>query len=96
MKGMIFMTTPTTYDTHIVHINAWNLMGDRTEINLPVKAVRKLTEAVSRLPIPMDGINNKDLAMLMDALADCFDAGMTGDIIGMTTAEGMNVRVFID
>lgn len=90
------MTTPTTYDTHIVHINAWNLMGDRTEINLPVKAVRKLTEAVSRLHIPMDGINNKDLAMLMDALADCFDAGMTGDIIGMTTAEGMNIRVFID
>lgn len=88
--------TKTTYEKRLVHINAWNLMGDRAEINLPVKAVRKLTEAVSRLPIPMDGINSRDLAMLMDALADCFDAGMTGDIIGMTTAEGMNVRVFID
>jgi len=90
------MPDQKTYDAHIVHINAWNLIGDRADINLPVKAVRKLTEAVSRLPIPMDGINNKDLAMLMDALADCFDAGMTGDVIGLTTAEGMNIRVFID
>lgn len=90
------MKQNTTYDAHIVHINAWNLMGDRAEINLPVKAVRKLTETIPRLPIPMDGINNKDLTMLMDALADCFDSGMTGDIIGMTTAEGMNIRVFID
>lgn len=86
----------SSYDKKIVRINAWNLIGDRAEANLPVKAVKKLVKSISNLPIPMDGINNKDLAMLMDALADCFDAEMTGDIIGMTTAEGMNVRVFID
>ncbi|MDO5415134.1 MAG: hypothetical protein Q4F78_06680 [Bacillota bacterium] len=84
------------YDKKIVHINAWNLLGDRAEANLPVKAVRKLVRSIGNLPIPMDGINNKDLATLLDALADCFDAEMTGDIIGMTTAEGMNIRVFID
>lgn len=84
------------YDKKIVHINVWNLLGDRAEANLPVKAVRKLVRSIGNLPIPMDGINNKDLAMLLDALADCFDAEMIGDIIGMTTAEGMNIRVFID
>ena len=85
-----------TYDKKIVHINAWNLMGDRAEANLPVKAVRKLVKSIGRLPIPMDGINAKDLAVLLDALADCFDAEMTGDVIGITTAEGMNIRVSIN
>lgn len=83
------------YDKHIVHITAWNLLGDRTEVHLPVKAVRKLIKSVGKLPVPVEGINNKDLADLLDALADCFDEEMTGDIIGTTTAEGMNVRVFI-
>ena len=89
-------TIITTYEKRLVHMNAWNLMGDRAEVHLPVKAVRKLLSSVSRLPIPMEGINSRDLADLMDALADCLDAEMTGDIIGMTTAEGMNVRIFID
>lgn len=85
-----------TYEKHLVHITAWNLIGDRGEVHLPVKAVRKLLSSISRLPIPMEGINSKDLADLMDALDTCLDEEMTGDIIGMTTAEGMNVRVFID
>ena len=89
-------TIKTTYEKRLVHINAWNLMGDRADINLPVKAARKLLRAVGNLPVPMDGINKKDLADLMDVLSDCLDEEMTGDIIGMTTAEGMNVRIFID
>ena len=51
---------------------------------------------MGKLPVPMDGISNGDLANLMSALTDCFDQEMTGDIIGMTTAEGMNIRIYID
>lgn len=86
----------TPYETRLVNITAWNLLGDRAEAHLPVKAVRKLINAVGKLPVPMDGINNKDLADLMSALCDCFDEEMVGDIIGMTTAEGMNIRIFIE
>lgn len=90
------MAITKTYDKHIVHINAWNLIGDRADINLPVKAVRKLIKAFGKLPIPMDGINGDDIKMIVDALSECFDMEMTGDIIGVTTAEGMNVRVSIE
>lgn len=90
------MNKQTPYEKRILHITAWNLMGDRGEAHLPVKAVRRLINAVGRLPVPMDGISNKDLADLMAVISDCFDEEMTGDVVGMTTAEGMNIRVFID
>ncbi len=89
-------TNVTSYEKRLIHITAWNLMGDRGEAHLPVKAVRKLVGAMGRLPVPMDGISNGDLVNLMSALTDCFDQEMTGDIIGLTTAEGMNIRIYID
>lgn len=88
-------TTVAQYDQKLLCITAGNLMGDKAEIKLPVKAVKRLLRSVRNMPVPINGMKDGEMADLLEAIADCLEEEMTGEVLSMHTAEGVDVNVTI-
>lgn len=71
--------------------------GDKVTIQFPVGAVKKILKATGKLPLPEEQMQGFDLAELMDAINECLDEELDGDIVNVTSsAENTTVRICIE
>ncbi len=71
--------------------------GDKVTIQFPVGAVKKILKVTGKLPLPEEQMQGFDLAELMDAINECLDEELDGDIVNVTSsAENTTVRICIE
>lgn len=71
--------------------------GDKVTIQFPVGAVKKILKVTGKLPLPEDQMQGFDLAELMEAINECLDEELDGDIVNVTSsAESTTVRICIE
>ena len=80
----------------LFRIEGSSIMGDKVEVRLPLEAVRKIIRVTGKLPVPEKNIGRDDMKELMDAIEKCLEGDMDGDMISIRTAEGMNLRIYIE
>lgn len=83
----------------LFRIEGSSLMGDKVDIRLPLEAAVKIIRVTGKLPIPdkrSGGISASDLKELTDAVERCLSEDVGGDIMNITTAEGMRLRIYVE
>lgn len=91
------MMTPTyAYDKRMLHVNADSPYGDRVNVQLPVEAAKKLIRSIGKMPVTVKGMDDPELAELMDAVAECLDEERIGDIISVDRKDGTRIRIFVE
>lgn len=84
------------YDRKLFRIQVNSGGGDKINLQFPVEGVKKIIKATGKLPIKMDGMEGADMDELMDAVAQCLDDQVTGDIITMESADGDHIRLWVE
>ena len=80
----------------LFRIEGSSLMGDKVDIRLPLEAAKKIVRTTGSLPIPETDTGGTDIRELMDAVERCLEADVGGDMVNIRTAEGMNLRIYIE
>lgn len=80
----------------LFRIEGSSLMGDKVDIRLPLEAAKKIIRTTGKLPIPEKDTGGTDIRELMDAVERCLEADVGGDMVNIRTAEGMNLRIYIE
>lgn len=90
--------TEKPYNRRMLHILVDNESnGDKVTIQFPVGAVKKILKVTGKLPLPEEQMQGFDLAELMDAINECLDEELDGDIVNVTSsAENTTVRICIE
>lgn len=71
--------------------------GDKVTVQFPVGAVKKILKVTGKLPLPEEQMQGFDLAELMEAINECLDEELDGDIVNVTSsAENTTVRICIE
>lgn len=70
--------------------------GDKVKVQFPVGAIRKILKATGKLPIPEKDLEGVDLSSMMDAVSECLDDEIEGDLINVEAEDGTTVRIFVD
>ena len=71
--------------------------GDTVSIQFPVGAVKKILKVTGKLPLPEEQMQGFDLAQLMEAVSECLDEELEGDIVNVASAaESTTVRICIE
>ena len=71
--------------------------GDTVSIQFPVGAVKKILKVTGKLPLPEEQMQGFDLAELMEAINECLDEELDGDIVNVASAAGSAVvRICIE
>ncbi len=94
--GELAVQTPaTSYDRKLLRIVVDSADGDKVNVQMPVKAIKKMIKATGRLPISgeLEGI---DMADMSEAVGEFLEAEMVGDIVTVESADGDTVRVFVE
>lgn len=85
----------TNYDKKMFRIIV-DGSGDKVNIQFPVGAVKKILKVTGRLPIPEKELQGVNLEEMMDAISDCLDGEIEGDLISVEAADGTRVRIYVD
>ena len=80
----------------LFRIEGSSLMGDKVDIRLPLEAAKKIIRTTGKLPIPEKNTSGTDIRELMEAVEKCLAADVGGDMVNFRTAEGMNLRIYIE
>ena len=70
--------------------------GDKVKIQFPVRAIKKILKVTGKLPIPEQELEGFDLSGMMDAVCECLDDEIEGDLINVDASDGTTVRIFVD
>jgi hypothetical protein len=71
--------------------------GDNVTIQFPVGAVKRILKVTGKLPLPEEQMQGFDLAELMEAINECLDEELDGDIVNVASAAGSAVvRICIE
>ena len=71
--------------------------GDKVTVQVPVGAVKKILKVTGKLPLPEEQMQDFDLAELMEAINECLDEELDGDIVNVTSsAENTTIRICIE
>ena len=70
--------------------------GDKVKIQFPVGAIKKILKVTGKLPIPEQELEGFDLSGMMDAVCECLDDEIEGDLINVDASDGTTVRIFVD
>ena len=71
--------------------------GDKVTVQFPVGAVKKILKVTGKLPLPEEQMQDIDLAELMEAINECLDEELDGDIVNVTSsAENTTIRICIE
>ncbi|MCI9476070.1 hypothetical protein AALA22_09390 [Anaerovoracaceae bacterium 41-7] len=71
--------------------------GDKVTVQFPVGAVKKILKVTGKLPLPEEQMQDFDLAELMEAINECLDEELDGDIVNVTSsAENTTIRICIE
>lgn len=80
----------------LFRIEGSSLLGDKVDIRLPLEAAKKIIKTTGKLPIPEKNTRGTDIKELMDAVEKCLAEDVGGDMVNIRTAEGMNLRIYIE
>ncbi len=71
--------------------------GDKVTVQFPVGAVKKILKVTGKLPLPEEQMQDFDLAELMEAINECLDEELDGDIVNVTSStENTTIRICIE
>ena len=71
-------------------------VGDKVKLQFPVGAIKKILKVTGKLPIPEQELEGFDLSGMMDAVCECLDDEIEGDLINVDASDGTTVRIFVD
>ena len=80
----------------LFRIEGSSIMGDKVEVRLPLEAARRIIRVTGKLPVTEKNIGRADMKELMDAVEKYLEGDVDGDMISIRTAEGMNLRIYIE
>lgn len=83
------------YDEKMLRIIVDGAMGDKVNVQLPVKIIRQILRVTGKLPIKTEGMQDLDLEALTTAILECLDNEAIGNIVEVEGADGTTVKVFI-
>lgn len=85
-----------SYDKKMFRIIVDSVKGDKVNVQFPVGAIKKMLKATGKLPISQEGLEGIDLTAMMEAISECLDDEIEGDLVHVAAADGTTVRVFVD
>lgn len=85
-----------SYDKKMFRIIVDSPTGDKVKIQFPVGAIKKILKATGKLPLPEKELQGVDLSEMMDAISECLDEEIEGDLVNVEGADGTTVRIFVD
>lgn len=83
------------YDKKMFRVVVDSVGGDKVNVQLPVKAVKRLLLATGKIPVPAEELKGFDLEELTSAVVECMDSMTMGDIVNVSAADGTVVRIYI-
>ncbi len=93
----VLVPSDKPYNKRMLKILVSKEGGDNVTVQFPVGAVKKILKVTGKLPIPEDQLQGFDLSELMDAISECLDEELDGDIINVNSvSEAANVRICIE
>lgn len=85
----------TTYDKKLLRVIVDSVEGDKVNIQFPVGAVKKILKVTGKLPIPEKDLQGVDISAMMEAVAECLDEELEGDLVNVEEKNGTTVRIFV-
>ena len=90
-------TDAADYDSKMLYVTVDSKKdGDRVNIRFPIGAIRRILKITGKLPIPEEKLNGIDLPGLIDAVTDCLDSRICGDIVDVSSSDGSTVRIYVE
>lgn len=86
----------TNYDKKMFRVIVDSVKGDKVNVQFPVGAIKRILKATGKLPISQEGLEGIDLTAMMEAVSECLDEEIEGDLVNVAAADGTTVRVFVD
>ena len=83
------------YDKRMLRIVVDSADGDKVRCQFPIKAIKAILQLTGKLPIQMEGMEGVDMAGLTDAVMECLDSEVIGDIVTVDSADGDHIRMFV-
>ncbi len=88
-------TSVESYDRKLLRIKVNSAEGDMVNVQLPVKAIKKMIKATGKLPISGD-MEGVDMEAISEAVGGFLEAELVGDIVTVESADGGTVRIFVE
>ena len=85
-----------SYDKKLLRVIVDSTEGDKANIQFPVGAIKKILNATGQLPIPKKDLQGIDLSSMMDAVSECLDTELEGDLVNFEDSDGTTVRIYVD
>ena len=90
-------TNAADYDSKMLYVTVDSKKdGDRVNIRFPIGAIRRILKITGKLPIPEEKLNGIDLPGLIDAVTDCLDSRICGDLVDVSSSDGSTVRIYVE
>lgn len=83
------------YEEKMLRIIVDGAMGDKVNVQLPVKIIRQILRVTGKLPIKTEGMQDLDLEALTTSILECLDNEAIGNIVEVEGADGTTVKIFI-
>lgn len=83
------------YENKMLRVIVDSPMGDKVNVQLPVKIIRQLLKVTGEFPIKREELQGIDLQELSASILECLDQEILGNIIEVDDADGGTVKVFI-
>lgn len=83
------------YEKKMFRVQVDSPTGDKVNVQLPIRAVKRLLKATGKIPMVSENMQGMDLEEMMSAVIECLDSQVMGDIINVTGADGTIVKIFI-
>ena len=83
------------YEKRMLRIIVDSSDGDKIRCQFPIKAIRAILQITGKLPIQTEGMEGVDMAELTDAVMECLDSEVIGDIVTVDSADGDHIRMFV-
>ena len=84
------------YDRKLLKIVVDSSDGDKVNVQLPIKGVKKIIQATGKLPVSMGGMEGVDMDQMMEAVSECLDSQVVGDFVSVESTDGDKVRIFVE
>lgn len=83
------------YNKKMFWIQVESMNKDTVNVKLPIKAIKKILKITGKIPVPKEEMQGFDMEELTNAIIECLDSQVVGDIVNVTSSDGSKVRVYI-
>ena len=85
----------TSYENKMLRIVVDSMKGDKVNVQLPVKIIRRILKVTGKLPIQSQELQGIDLDTLTASILECLDSETLGNIVDVSASDGTTVKIFI-